>query len=230
VARAIKVFLECWWLWSATQSHFLCVALVPSLLNSICIKEKRSANAWKSTFLVGHYRFAHGWIELCKSCWPCQMHSSRVGRHGVWVWTPTLCLGLFQRGHRRFMQRHTIMFAWEQWGNPCGLDQAEKGSGKKAVMVLTIALMLAYSPLYIHLWPLSFRSTTSVWWQILPSSCPKSGWPNPTELKHDETELPYLVHMFCLYESCLWLNILSCLTRLQVPMCKSIMLIWASFC
>ena len=89
----------------------------------------------------------------------------------VWVWTPTLCLGLF---HRRFMQWHTIIFAWERWGNPCGLDQAEKGSGKKTVMVLTIPLMLAYLPQYIHLWPLSFRSTTNVWWQFLPSSWPYS--------------------------------------------------------
>lgn len=115
----------------------------------------------------------------------------------VWVWTPTLCLGLF---HRRFMQWHTIMFAWERWGNPCGLDQAEKGSGKKTVMVLTIPLMPAYLPQYIHLWPLSFRSTTNVWWQFLPSSWLYSGWPSPTELKHDGTELSYLLRMFCWYE------------------------------
>ena len=27
----------------------------------------------------------------------------------VWVWTPTLCLGIFQRVYSRFMHQHTIM-------------------------------------------------------------------------------------------------------------------------
>ena len=103
--------------------------------------------------------------------WPYQMLSRR------WLWwcgfghIPTLCLGLFQRAayHNVYLWAvRKSLWPWSGWER-IWLENC---------MVLTLPLVLACSPLCAHLWPLSFRSTSSV--TTIPAQLVHglvAGWP-----------------------------------------------------